>query len=147
MSRTIMAFDFGTKNIGSAIGQEITQTASPLRALKADDGVPNWYDIKKQITEWKPDLLIVGLPTDLNGKNLRNITQKAKKFAKHIQSRYCLSVELHDERFSTSEARSSLFDIGGYKALSKDSIDCRSAVIILESWLKSQKKMKNMPIF
>lgn len=47
MSRTIMAFDFGTKSIGSAIGQEITGTASPLKAFKANDGIPNWDDIEK----------------------------------------------------------------------------------------------------
>ncbi|MDW3144526.1 Holliday junction resolvase RuvX, partial [Vibrio sp. 2094] len=66
MSRTIMAFDFGTKSIGSAIGQEITGTASPLKAFKANDGIPNWDDIEKQIKEWQPDLLVVGLPTDLH---------------------------------------------------------------------------------
>lgn len=78
MSRTIMAFDFGTKSIGSAIGQEITGTASPLKAFKANDGIPNWDDIEKQIKEWQPDLLVVGLPTDLHGKDLETITPRAK---------------------------------------------------------------------
>lgn len=105
MSRTIMAFDFGTKSIGSAIGQEITGTASPLKAFKANDGIPNWDDIEKQIKEWQPDLLVVGLPTDLHGKDLETITPRAKKFAKRLQGRYGLPVELHDERLSTSEAR------------------------------------------
>ena len=52
MSRTIMAFDFGTKSIGSAIGQEVTGTASPLKAFKANDGIPNWDEIEKQIKEY-----------------------------------------------------------------------------------------------
>ncbi|EJA7356431.1 Holliday junction resolvase RuvX [Vibrio parahaemolyticus] len=137
MSRTIMAFDFGTKSIGSAIGQEITGTASPLKAFKANDGIPNWDDIEKQIKEWQPDLLVVGLPTDLHGKDLETITPRAKKFAKRLQGRYGLPVELHDERLSTSEARAELFSMGGYKALSKGNIDCQSAVVILESWFEA----------
>ena len=79
MSRTIMAFDYGTKSIGSAIGQEITGTASPLKAFKAKDGIPNWDDIEKQIKEWQPNLIVVGLPTDLHGKDLAAITPRAKK--------------------------------------------------------------------
>ncbi|WP_407531773.1 Holliday junction resolvase RuvX [Vibrio parahaemolyticus] len=137
MSRTIMAFDFGTKSIGSAIGQEITGTASPLKAFKANDGIPNWDDIENQIKEWQPDLLVVGLPTDLHGKDLETITPRAKKFAKRLQGRYGLPVELHDERLSTSEARAELFSMGGYKALSKGNIDCQSAVVILESWFEA----------
>ncbi|MGR6860661.1 Holliday junction resolvase RuvX [Aliivibrio salmonicida] len=137
-SRTIMAFDFGTKSIGSAIGQEITGTASPLKAFKAQDGTPNWDDIEKQIKEWQPDLIVVGLPTDLHGKELETITPKAKKFANRLHGRFGYQVELHDERLSTVEARADLFEFGGYKALSKGNIDCQSAVVILESWFESQ---------
>lgn len=137
-SRTIMAFDFGTKSIGSAIGQEITGTASPLKAFKAQDGTPNWDDIEKQIKEWQPDLIVVGLPTDLHGKELETITPKAKKFANRLHGCFGNQVELHDERLSTAEARADLFEFGGYKALSKGNIDCQSAVVILESWFESQ---------
>ena len=137
-SRTIMAFDFGTKSIGSAIGQEITGTASPLKAFKAQDGTPNWDDIEKQIKEWQPDLIVVGFPTDLHGKELETITPKAKKFANRLHGRFGNQVELHDERLSTAEARADLFEFGGYKALSKGNIDCQSAVVILESWFESQ---------
>lgn len=137
-SRTIMAFDFGTKSIGSAIGQEITGTASPLKAFKAQDGTPNWDDIEKQIKEWQPDLIVVGLPTDLHGKELETITPKAKKFSNRLHGRFGYQVELHDERLSTVEARADLFEFGGYKALSKGNIDCQSAVVILESWFESQ---------
>ena len=56
-SRSVMGFDYGTKSIGVAIGQELTGTAQPLRAIKANDGVPNWDDIEKLLKEWQPDLL------------------------------------------------------------------------------------------
>ena len=133
-----MAFDFGTTSIGSAIGQEITGTASPLKAFKAKDGIPNWDDIEKQIKEWQPQLLVVGLPTDLHGKDLDSIAPRAKKFANRLHGRFGLPVELHDERLSTTEARADLFDFGGYKALTKGNVDCQSAVIILESWFEAQ---------
>ncbi len=138
MSRTIMAFDYGTKSIGSAIGQEVTGTAAPLKAFKANDGIPNWDDIEKLIKEWQPNLIVVGLPADLYGNALEAITPRAKKFANRLHGRYGLPVELHDERLSTTEARSELFEMGGYKALSKGNVDCQSAVIILESWFEKQ---------
>ena len=125
-----MAFDFGTKSIGSAIGQEITGTASPLKAFKANDGIPNWDDIEKQIIEWQPNLLVVGLPTDLHGKDLETITPRAKKFANRLHGRFGLPVELHDERLSTTEA-AQIYSNGCY-ALSKGNVDCQSAVVILK---------------
>lgn len=137
-SKTIIAFDFGTKSIGSAVGQEITGTATPLKAFKATDGIPNWGDIEKMLKEWQPDLIVVGLPTDLHGKELEIISPKAKKFANRLHGRFGFAVELHDERLSTAEARADLFEMGGYKALSKGNIDCQSAVVILESWFESQ---------
>ena len=137
MSRTIMGFDFGTKSIGSAIGQEITGTASPLKAFKATEGIPNWDDIEKQIKEWQPDLLVVGMPTDLSGRDLETITPRAKKFANRLHGRFGLPVELHDERLSTTEAKASLFERGGYRALTKGKIDSQSAVVILESWFEA----------
>ena len=138
MSRTIMAFDYGTKSIGSAIGQDITGTASPLKAFKANDGIPNWDDIEKQIKAWQPNLIVVGLPTDLHGKDLDSITPRAKKFANRLFGRFGIQVQLHDERLSTTTARETLFELGGYKALSKGNVDCQSAVVILESWFESQ---------
>ena len=58
-SRSVLGFDYGTKSIGVAIGQELTGTATPLAALKAKDGIPNWDDIEKLLKEWLPDLVVV----------------------------------------------------------------------------------------
>ncbi|WP_087023897.1 Holliday junction resolvase RuvX [Thaumasiovibrio subtropicus] len=138
MSRTIIAFDYGTKSIGVAIGQELTGTANPLAAFKARDGVPNWDDIEKLLKEWQPELLVVGLPLDMEGGELEAITPRARKFANRLHGRFGLQVELHDERLSTREAKSALFETGGYRALSKGNIDSQSAVVILESWFEQQ---------
>ncbi|MDD1791915.1 Holliday junction resolvase RuvX [Enterovibrio makurazakiensis] len=136
--QTVLGFDYGTKSIGTAIGQAITGTATPLKALKAKDGIPSWDAIEAILKEWKPDVVVVGLPLDLQGGELETITPRARKFANRLKGRFGVNVELHDERLTTTEARSSLFEQGGYRALGKGNIDCQSAVIIVESWFEHQ---------
>ena len=101
-------------------------------------GFPTWAVIERQMNEWQPNWRVVVLPTDLYGKELETIPPRAKKFANRLHGRFGLPVELHDERLSTMEARADLFEMGGYKALSKGNIDCQSAVVILESWFEAQ---------
>ncbi|MFD2178721.1 Holliday junction resolvase RuvX [Veronia pacifica] len=137
-TQTVLGFDYGTKSIGVAIGQAITGTAQPLKALKARDGIPSWDAIESILKEWQPDLVVVGLPLDLHGGELDAITPRARKFANRLNGRFGCKVELHDERLTTTEARSSLFEQGGYKALGKGKIDSQSAVIIVESWFENQ---------
>ena len=66
MSGTLLAFDFGTKSIGVAVGQRITGTARPLPAIKAQDGTPDWNLIERLLKEWQPDEIIVGLPLNMD---------------------------------------------------------------------------------
>jgi putative Holliday junction resolvase len=132
---TILAFDFGTRSIGVAIGQKITGTARPLSALKAKDGIPDWEQIDRILKEWQPDFLVVGLPLNMDGTE-QPLTARAKKFANRLHGRFGITVELHDERLSTVEARAGLFAQGGFKALDKGSVDSASAVVILESWFE-----------
>lgn len=133
---TIIAFDFGMRSIGVAIGQKITQTASPLPALVARDGIPNWDFIQKLIDEWAPEGLLVGLPLNMDGTE-QEITQRAKKFSNRLKHRCGLPVYLHDERLSTVDAKEKLFELGGYKKLSKEKVDSVSACLIFESWCLS----------
>lgn len=130
---TVIAFDFGTSSIGAAVGQDITKTAQPLCAFKAKNGTPNWLDIEKKLKEWQPDYLVVGLPLNMDGSE-QELTLRAKKFANRLHGRFGYQVKLQDERLSTVEAKSYLFESGGYRALNKGQVDANSAVIILESW-------------
>ena len=57
--KTILGFDFGTRNIGVAVGQVITQTATALPQLKARDGIPDWNEVEAVIKEWNPDAVVV----------------------------------------------------------------------------------------
>ncbi|ABE55952.1 Holliday junction resolvase YqgF [Shewanella denitrificans OS217] len=137
MNQTVLGFDYGTKSIGVAVGQSITASASPLLALKAQDGIPNWDEIEKLIKEWQPDLVVVGLPLNMDGTE-QDITQRAKKFANRISGRFGVKVLTQDERLTTADAKARLFELGGYKALTKGQVDAVSAVLIIESYFENQ---------
>ena len=132
-SGTLLAFDFGTRSIGVAIGQRITGTARPLAALKAQDGTPDWNLIARLLKEWQPETVIVGLPLNMDGTE-QPLTARARNFANKIHGRFGVAITLHDERLSTVEARAGLFEHGGFRALDKGSVDSASAVVILESY-------------
>ena len=134
--RTVMGFDFGTKSIGIAIGQELTGSATSLKAVKAQDGIPNWDDIAVQVKEWQPDLMVVGLPLNMDGTS-QEVTFKAKKFANRLHNHYGIAVHTQDERLTTADAKARLFERGGYKNLGKGNVDNMSAVIILESFFEA----------
>ncbi|MGB0835518.1 MAG: Holliday junction resolvase RuvX [Psychrobium sp.] len=133
----IIAFDFGAKSIGVAIGQQITGTASPLSALKAVDGIPNWEAVDDIFSEWQPTDIVIGYPTNMDGSE-QLLTARAKKFGKRLYNRFKLPVHGHDERLTTVEAKERLFELGGYKKLTKGKVDSVSAVLILESWFEAQ---------
>ena len=135
MGITALAFDFGTKSIGCAAGQSITGTAQALPAFKAQDGIPNWDAIEKCLKEWKPDVVVVGLPLNMDGTE-QELTLRARKFANRLQGRFAVNVQLQDERLTTTEARSEIFDRGGFRALKKGKVDGISACLILESWFE-----------
>lgn len=139
MDITALAFDFGTRSIGCAVGQSITGTAQALPAFKAQDGIPNWDAIEKCLKEWKPDLVVVGLPLNMDGTE-QELTVRARKFANRLHGRFGVRVELQDERLTTTEARTEIFARGGYKALNKSKVDGISACLILESWFENHRE-------
>ncbi|MDQ7072967.1 MAG: Holliday junction resolvase RuvX [Gammaproteobacteria bacterium] len=139
MSRTLFGFDYGLKNIGIAVGQQITQTANPLTAIKARDGIPNWQEIEALITEWKPELLIVGLPLNMDGTE-QEMTAAARKFGHRLNGRFHIAVEWQDERLSTFEALEQLGISSKMHAKNRTDVDLVSAQLILQSWLNEHPK-------
>ncbi|TCJ98653.1 putative Holliday junction resolvase [Volucribacter psittacicida] len=133
MGKTVIAFDFGTKSIGCAVGQSITGTAQALPAFKAQDGIPNWQQIEQCLQQWQPDFVVVGLPLNMDGTE-QDLTLRAKKFANRLHGRFGIQVKLQDERLTTTQARSEIFERGGFKSLKKGKVDGISACLILESW-------------
>lgn len=133
----ILAFDYGLKSIGVAVGQQLTGTASTLKALKAVDGTPDWNQIEALLKEWQPTLVVVGLPLNMDGTE-QPFTARVHKFINRLHGRFGVKVVAQDERLTTVESRAELFSQGGFKKLSKDAVDCYSAKLILESWFEQQ---------
>ena len=132
----IMAFDFGTKNIGIAIGQEITKTASTFYSIRANDGLPDWVELDMIVKEWNPNLFIVGDPLNMDGTRSK-IQDSSDKFSTALNKRYDIGIEKADERLSSREAKERLENIqmGIKDSRNKHSI---SAQIILEDWFRSK---------
>jgi len=140
---TVLAFDFGTRHIGIAVGQTLTATANPLTVLKAKDGQPNWDELLQHIANWQPDLLIVGLPLNMDGTE-SDFCQRARKFARRLQGRSTCKAMMFDERLSTREAKQKSYSQTKRRANSGQSsrnyrespVDALAACLILESWLQ-----------
>lgn len=129
-----LGFDFGLKKIGYAVGQFITHTAQPQGTIKVQDGMVDWQAIEKVIREWRPSCLVVGLPKAIDDTPLY-ITEHVITFSKDLE-RFDLPVYLTDERMTTKEAKSLLFEKGGARALSYGKVDSVAAAILLEQWMR-----------
>ncbi len=135
MIKTLVAFDYGTKNIGVASGQTITRSASSLPPLKAKDGIPDWAQIEKILTEWKPDVVLVGLPLNMDDSE-SELSTRARKFGNRLHGRFGVKVELVDERLTSYEAKGEVFARGGSRDYKNNPVDSIAARLILESWLE-----------
>ncbi|MGI1679329.1 MAG: Holliday junction resolvase RuvX [Cellvibrionaceae bacterium] len=133
MAKTLIAFDFGTQSIGVAVGQTITQTASELPPIKARDGIPNWDIVSKLLQEWKPELLIVGLPLNMDGSE-SELAKRSQKFANRLRAKFKIEVTQMDERLSTYSAKEEAMDRRQTLDFSKNPVDSIAARLILESW-------------
>ena len=120
-ARTVLAFDFGLKRIGVAVGEPELRTAHPLPAVFRFD------EIQPLIAEWQPAALVVGLPTSVQGE-AHKMTRQAEDFARRLEKRFKLPVARVDERYTSVEAESRL------KGLKKKAVDSVAAQLILEQY-------------
>ncbi len=133
-----MAFDFGTRRIGVASGQELLGTGKPLTMLPARDGVPDWDQIGRLLKEWKPDRVLVGLPLNMDDTE-NDMCARARKFGKRLHGRFHVEVEMVDERLTSFEAKGDVLAAGGSRDFGRDGVDDRAAVLILETWFHQQE--------
>ena len=127
----ILAFDFGTKHIGVAVGQTITRTSSPLIVLNvAREGKEIWNTISSLIDEWKPDQLLVGKPLNMDGTP-SEMMKKVDLFFKKLQKISSIPCELVDERLTSFEAKQ-LMQVDS----KDDRIDDLAAKIFLDNWIE-----------
>lgn len=124
--QTFLAFDFGARRTGVAVGTRLLGTASPQSTIRADSADARFAQVAERIREWQPDALVVGVPYHPDGAAHEN-TARALKFARQLRGRHGLPVFEVDERYSTTEAHS----------LGAKDADAASACIILEQFLRS----------
>ncbi len=134
MIKTLIAFDYGTKNIGVASGTTLAAITSELPTLKARDGVPNWDQIKKLLDERQPDLVLVGLPLNMDDSE-SELAARARKFGNRLHGRFGVQIEMVDERLSTFEAKGEAFERGYSDDYKNNPVDSIAARLILESWM------------
>jgi putative holliday junction resolvase len=134
---TIIAFDYGARRIGVAVGNTITGTARPLQTVSEEAVARRFERIGQLLQEWHPDALVVGRPVHPDGTP-HEVTLAAERFARQLHGRFGLPVELVDERYSTVEARGrrasdAAMGLGSRKSLADD--DAGAAAVILEQYL------------
>jgi len=134
---TALGFDYGTQRIGVAYGQSVSGTAKALPILPAADGVPDWTQVQTLIDTWQPDVLIVGLPYNMDGSE-SELLQRARKFANRLHGRFHLPCYGIDERLSSHAAE----ELTG---TSEEPIDSVAAQLILESWFSELRQQTELP--
>ncbi|MEP6418219.1 MAG: Holliday junction resolvase RuvX [Marinobacter sp.] len=137
-NRRVIAFDFGTRRIGVASGQEMLGTGKPLTMLPARDGVPDWEQIGRLLKEWQPDRVLVGLPLNMDDTE-NDMCARARKFGRRLHGRFHVEVEMVDERLTSFEAKGDVMASGGSRDFGRDGVDDRAAVLILETWFHQQE--------
>ena len=139
---TLLAFDYGMRRIGVAVGQALTGTASPLHALSARDGTPDWNAIARLIEEWRPAAIVTGVPYNMDDTR-QEMTDRAERFSRQLHGRFNLPVHLVDERLSSLEGEDRLRTArqqGRRGRIAKAEIDSAAACVLLETWFNAQRK-------
>ena len=134
---TALAFDFGTRSIGLAYGQSLTGGARELDPLPAKDGKPDWDQVQRVVKEWQPQVLLVGLPLNMDGSE-SEFGARARKFGQRLHGRLGLPVEYADERLSTRAAKDEARERGHRGDYANRPVDSIAARIFLEDWLRQQ---------
>lgn len=129
-----MAFDFGLRQIGVAVGNCLLGTTQPLPILNAKEGQPDWRVMEVLIEEWRPEFLVVGEPLNMDGSDSA-LSEQANKFARRLHGRLGLEVVMVDERLSSFEAKSVSREQGHRGDFRKQPVDSIAAELILQSWL------------
>jgi putative Holliday junction resolvase len=122
--QTFLAFDYGVKRIGIAVGNSYSRLAQPLKTLQNKNIDETFNAIQKLVKEWEVNVFVVGLPTHPDGAE-HEMTRRAKRFGNQLNGRLNLPVQWVDERYSSAVAEDQLGDV-----------DSQAAVLILEQYFQ-----------
>jgi putative Holliday junction resolvase len=137
-AEVILAFDYGVRRIGVAVGQTTTGTASPAGVIPVH-GTPDWPAIERCVNEWTPGRLLVGVPYNMDGTETV-LTATCRAFATELARRFGLPVDCVDERLTSAAATADLREArrSGTRTrrVRREDIDAHAARLILETWLR-----------
>ena len=136
-AETVLAFDFGLRHIGTATGQRLIRSSNPAGIIRAKDGVPDWQAVAKLVQDWQPDLLLVGLPLNMDGTD-SPMSARARKFSRQLQGRFNLQVELVDERLTSFAAKQQRREQGDKRDTGRDTVDAEAACLILQDYFNRE---------
>lgn len=137
-STTVLAFDFGTRRIGVAVGDFETRLAHPLASITGADNRARFATVERLVAEWRPALFVVGVPSRTDGSE-HPMGRLARRFAHRLSGRFGIPAELMDEHLTSFEAEHDLRAAGVRGAKLKSSLDSVAAQRILESYFASAK--------
>lgn len=132
----ILAFDFGEKRIGVAVGETSLAQAHPLTVINTAANAERFAAIAALIKEWQPVRLVVGLPVALDGTP-HAMTARCTRFANQLRGRFALAVDYAEERLSSFEAGQFLRESGHDARSAREKIDAVAAQIILQSYFET----------
>lgn len=135
----ILSFDFGFRRIGVAVGQTLTGTASALETVSHGQR-PDWTAIERLVKEWRPALLLVGLPLGADGEET-DMSKAARSFGAALQKRFAAPVEYIDERLTSRAAEARFAEqraAGARRRKDAGQLDAIAAQVICENWLQSR---------
>jgi len=132
-SGTLLAFDFGTKRIGVAVGNTLLRQASPLTAIDDEKTAARFAKIEALLAEWQPCMLVVGLPCNDDGTP-HELTALCRRFANRLKGRFKLPAILVDERYTSLSASAQLDEQGIHGKKQKALIDQYAAQQILQAY-------------
>ena len=135
---TVMAFDYGTRRVGVAVGNSVTGNGQALKTIAAPSSDSLFKEIENLLKEWQPDCLVVGKPVHPDGTE-HAMTAKATRFGNQLHGRFNLAVDWVDERYTSAvlEGESDM----------QDNLDAHSAALILEQYfseLAAKAMLKNV---
>jgi putative Holliday junction resolvase len=133
----VLAFDFGTRRIGVAIGSTLLRQARALATIDEERADARFARIGELIDEWQPGLLVVGIPVHADGAE-HDMTARAQRFARQLEGRFRLPVECTDERYTTQEAAAQLASSRAGRH-GRDARDALAAELVLQGWFDERR--------
>ena len=144
MNGRVLALDFGDRRIGLAAASTQNRSSSAIGTIMARGGVPDWPELDKAVREWTPNLLVIGMPYNMDGTESA-MTARVLQFVDVLIERYGLPVETVDERLTSVEARDLLKEQRRQgvrrKKLKREDVDSLAAKLIAENWI-NQSSLK-----